>query len=58
MRRSGALPRAPEVQLDPLRHNSSLETEGSYRENHRNSVTEDGQTTILGGESDQAGRAD
>ncbi len=55
---SVALPRAPEVQVDQLRHNASLETEGSHCENHRNPVTEEGQTAIFGSEEDQGARAD
>lgn len=55
---SVASPRAPEAQVDHSRHNASLETEGSYGENHRNPVTEEGQTAIRGSEEDQGARAD
>lgn len=51
-------PRAPEVRVDRVRHNASLETEGSYCGNHRNPVTEDGQTAIFGSVEDQGARAD
>jgi hypothetical protein len=33
-----------------------LEIEGSYCENHRNPITEEGQSAVLGSEQDQSAR--